>query len=77
MNAFLLCAGYGTRLHPLTESTPKCLVEISGEPLLSYWLRILDVYQIETILINTHHLAGKIANYIKNVNSKKSWPWLH
>lgn len=38
MRAILLAAGYGTRLRPLTNSMPKCLVPIHGKPLLGIWL---------------------------------------
>ncbi|MEE2885444.1 MAG: sugar phosphate nucleotidyltransferase, partial [Chloroflexota bacterium] len=38
MKAVLLAAGLGTRLRPITNSQPKCLVEINGKPLLAYWL---------------------------------------
>ena len=42
MKALLLSAGFGTRLRPLTKSIPKCLVPISGKPLMEYWLDTLD-----------------------------------
>ncbi|WP_455600345.1 sugar phosphate nucleotidyltransferase [Cloacibacillus sp.] len=41
MKAFLLAAGFGTRLRPLTNTVPKCLVPISGTPLLEIWLDLL------------------------------------
>ena len=39
MKALLLCAGYGTRLYPITKNKPKCLVEIDGKPVLDFWLK--------------------------------------
>jgi mannose-1-phosphate guanylyltransferase len=61
MRALLLAAGLGTRLRPLTESVPKCLVPIAGQPLLVHWLRALfDDPRIERVLINTHHLADQV-----------------
>ena len=42
IKALLLAAGYGKRLRPLTLKTPKCLVEVNGRPLLSYWLEKLE-----------------------------------
>ena len=41
MRALLLAAGYGTRLKPLTNHLPKCLVPINGKPLIDYWLENL------------------------------------
>jgi mannose-1-phosphate guanylyltransferase len=66
MKAFLLAAGQGTRLQPLTFHTPKCLVPISGKPLIEYWFDIFELYGINGILINTSHLAEKVEKYIKN-----------
>ena len=60
MNALLLAAGRGTRLRPLTERIPKCLVPIRGKPLLEYWLDTLLSIGIREVLINTHHLAGMV-----------------
>jgi mannose-1-phosphate guanylyltransferase len=60
VNALLLAAGSGTRLRPLTERIPKCLVPIRGKPLLEYWLDALLPQGIREVLINTHHLAGMV-----------------
>jgi len=57
MRALLLSAGLGTRLRPLTLTTPKCLIPIYGVPLLDHWLAMLLASGIERVLINTHHLA--------------------
>lgn len=64
MNALLLAAGFGTRLRPLTDHTPKCLVEIAGRPLLDYWLRDLHAAGVTRFLLNTHHLADKVESYV-------------
>jgi mannose-1-phosphate guanylyltransferase len=64
MNALLLAAGFGTRLRPLTDHTPKCLVEIAGRPLLDYWLRDLHAAGVTRFLLNTHHLADKVEAYV-------------
>lgn len=68
MRAFLLAAGYGTRLKPITETVPKCLVEIEGIPLLTWWLRLLKEYGIEEVLINTHYLADQVDKFVENFN---------
>ncbi|HDH05628.1 MAG TPA: nucleotidyltransferase family protein [Nitrospirae bacterium] len=66
MKAFLLAAGKGTRLQPLTFHTPKCLVPICGKPLIEYWFDLFELYGIDEVLINTSHLAGKVEDYINN-----------
>jgi mannose-1-phosphate guanylyltransferase len=66
MKAFLLAAGKGTRLRPLTFQTPKCLVPICGKPLLEYWFDLFEIYGIDEILINTSHLAETVKEYIKD-----------
>jgi mannose-1-phosphate guanylyltransferase len=58
--AFLLGAGLGTRLRPLTDHIPKCLVPINGKPLLEIWLDLCEQCGIEDVLINTHHLAPMV-----------------
>jgi len=65
MKAFLLAAGKGTRLQPLTFNTPKCLVPICGKPLIEYWFDLFELYGINEILLNTSHLADKVESYIK------------
>ena len=64
MKAFLLAAGKGTRLQPLTFETPKCLVPICGRPLIEYWFDLFELYGIDQILINTSHLSEKVGDYI-------------
>lgn len=64
MKAFLLAAGLGTRLRPLTLTTPKCLLPIRGTPLLGVWFRLLKKHNVFDVLINTHHLAGQIGTYV-------------
>lgn len=65
MRAVLLAAGLGTRLRPLTDKTPKCLVPIHGVPLLAYWLKALFADGlIDRVLINTHHLAEQVQAFV-------------
>ncbi len=66
MKAFLLAAGKGTRLRPLTFKTPKCLVPVNGKPLIDYWFDLFELYGIDEILINTSHLSDTVREYIKN-----------
>ena len=61
----MLAAGLGTRLRPLTLNTPKCLVEINGEPLLINWLNKLKKIGCDEVLINTHYLASDVEKVIK------------
>ena len=65
MKALLLAAGLGTRLKPLTDIWPKCLMPINGRPLLEYWLGILQNLGIDDVLINTHYLSEHIDKFIK------------
>lgn len=62
--AFLLAAGLGTRLRPLTDATPKCLVPVRGRPLCDYWFALCAAHGIEEILMNTHHLADQVRAYV-------------
>jgi mannose-1-phosphate guanylyltransferase len=65
MKAFLLSAGKGTRLRPITYHTPKCLVQINKRPLLDYWFRLFEKHGVNNVLINTSHLAEKVREYLK------------
>ncbi len=66
MKVLLLCAGFGTRLRPLTLETPKCLLPVAGRPLLDYWLDTLFASEkIEHVLINTHYKAEQFHEHIK------------
>lgn len=65
MRALLLAAGYGTRLKPLTDTIPKCLVPINGKPLLQIWLERLTEVGIGPFLINTHYLADQVKKFVE------------
>ena len=65
MKALLLSAGLGTRLKPLTNIWPKCLMPIRNRPLLEYWLSILQKTEISNVLVNTHYLSEYVENFIK------------
>ena len=66
MKAFLLAAGLGTRLRPITNNTPKCLVKIAGKPLLEWWLINFRKHGIMEVLINLHHFGNEVKKYISN-----------
>jgi mannose-1-phosphate guanylyltransferase len=65
MRAMLLAAGLGTRLRPLTNTIPKCMVPIKGQPLLAIWLERLTKAGIGPFLVNTHYLAEQVESFIK------------
>lgn len=85
MKAFLLAAGKGTRLRPLTNKIPKCLLPIDGKPLLQLWLELLGWHGIEEVLINTHWLHKQVRDFITNAfpvgggdkEAIKKWPRVH
>ena len=60
-----MSAGLGTRLRPLTNTIPKCLVPINGQPLLGIWLERLSKAGMGPFLVNTHYLAGQVESFIK------------
>lgn len=66
--ALLLAGGLGTRLRPITDATPKCLVEIEGRPLMEYWFSALEEAGIRDILVNTHHLPEQVRRFIARKN---------
>jgi mannose-1-phosphate guanylyltransferase len=68
MKAFLLAAGLGTRLRPLTDSVTKCLVPIGGRPLLAYSFDLLAQHGIDEVLINTHHLPEQVEAYVRGLS---------
>jgi mannose-1-phosphate guanylyltransferase len=68
VKVLLLAGGLGTRLRPLTDRVPKCLVPIAGRPLLDYWLDRFAEGGIHDVLINTHHLRDVVRDYITIVN---------
>lgn len=65
MKAFLLAAGSGTRLQPLTNETPKCLLPIRGIPLLEIWLKLCRAAGIDEVLINVHAHAQKVREFVR------------
>jgi|HubBroStandDraft_6_1064221.scaffolds.fasta_scaffold99196_2 NDP-sugar pyrophosphorylase family protein len=69
MKAMILAAGLGTRLRPLTDTRPKALVEINGRSLLEITVRRLRTFGITEAIINVHHFADMVADYLKTKNN--------
>jgi NDP-sugar pyrophosphorylase family protein len=65
MKAMVLAAGLGTRLRPLTDSRPKALVEVAGRTLLEITLSRLRAFEIRDVIINVHHFADMMLDYLK------------
>ena len=64
IKAFLLSAGLGSRLRPLTDVTPKCLVDVGNQPVLGRWLTSLAHINCSSALINTHYLHQQVEEYL-------------
>ena len=64
MKAFLLAAGVGSRLRPITDTTPKCMLAFGGRPLLDIWLDAFDRAGVEEVLVNLHHLPDAVRRHI-------------
>ena len=69
MEGFILAAGLGTRLRPLTDDKPKALVEVNGVTLLEHTILRLEEAGIRHIVVNVHHFADKVIDFIH------SRPW--
>jgi NDP-sugar pyrophosphorylase family protein len=65
MKAMILAAGLGTRLHPLTDDRPKALVTVAGRTLLEIALARLRSFGVGEVIVNAHHFAEMIADYLK------------
>ncbi len=77
MKVLLLAAGLGTRLRPLTNTMPKCLVPINNKPLLEYWLDNLSKVGINEFIINTHYFNEKVENFVNNSKYKNQITLIH
>ncbi len=69
MKAMILAAGFGTRLRPITDTLPKALVNVDGMPLLEIVIRRLQRYGFDDILINVHHYAEQIFEFLQQKNN--------
>ena len=69
MKAMILAAGLGTRLRPLTDTRPKALVELNGRTLLEITLTRLRPFGVTEAIINVHHFADMVEDYLKFKNN--------
>ncbi|MFT7663266.1 MAG: mannose-1-phosphate guanylyltransferase [Planctomycetota bacterium] len=70
MKAILAAAGVGSRLRPLTDTIPKCLVPLNGKPLLDYWLESFERHGITEVLINGHYLADQVEQHLVHARKR-------
>lgn len=68
MKAMIFAAGLGTRLRPLTDTMPKALVPVAGQPLLHHVARKLIDAGCDGLVINAHHFADQIVKYVADAN---------
>jgi mannose-1-phosphate guanylyltransferase len=64
VKAFLLAAGVGSRLRPITDTTPKCMIVIDDRPLLDIWLDAFDRAGVDEVLVNLHHLPDVVRRHL-------------
>jgi len=68
--ALILCAGFGKRLHPLTQEIPKPLLKIKEITLLEKTISFIEKLKINKIMLNTFHLSNKIEEFVNKINTK-------
>ena len=68
MKAMIFAAGLGTRLKPFTENHPKALAIVNGKPLLQRNIEYLKSYGIDEVVINVHHFADQIIEFLEENN---------
>ena len=76
MQGLILAAGASRRLYPLTEKTPKCLLEVGGLPILSHQLNALQKYSINEIIIVLGYYKEMIIEYIRNNHSELKFTYI-
>jgi mannose-1-phosphate guanylyltransferase len=64
VKAFLLAAGLGSRLRPITDTIPKCMVPIDGRPMLDIWLDSLGQAGVDEVLVNLHYLPHAVRRHL-------------
>ena len=74
VRALLLAAGIGSRLRPLTNHLPKCLMPLGDKPLLEYWLETLWKNGIHEVLVNMHYLPTLVQDFLDRPRFRS---WVH
>jgi mannose-1-phosphate guanylyltransferase len=72
LKAFLLAAGEGRRLRPLTETIPKCLVPICGTPLLALWFQLLERHGVTHVFVNLHYAHERVREFLASYRTTLS-----
>ncbi len=75
--AFVLAAGWGTRLRPLTDTCPKPLVSVQGRPMIDSILQALAHAGVEECVVNTHYKAEVLERYLQENPACSRWPDIH
>ncbi|SPD76424.1 Nucleotidyl transferase family enzyme [uncultured Desulfobacterium sp.] len=71
LKAFILAAGLGTRLKPITDNIPKCLLPFGNKPLLQVTLELLDQHGVDEVLVNSHAHYDSVKSFLDTLNLKK------
>lgn len=66
--ALVLAGGLGTRLRPLTNTLPKCMIPIANKALIDYWLDALAAANVTDVRINNHHLPDHLRAHLQRIN---------
>jgi mannose-1-phosphate guanylyltransferase len=77
MKAFLLAAGIGSRLRPITQTIPKCMVAIDGQPLLDIWLDAFGRTGVDEVLVNLHYLPDVVRSHLDARARAGALPLVH
>jgi N-acetyl-alpha-D-muramate 1-phosphate uridylyltransferase len=72
MKAMIFAAGLGTRLKPITDTIPKALVQVGGITLLEHIITRIVMHGFDEIIVNVHHHAQKIVDFLKSKNNFNS-----
>lgn len=70
-SAIILAAGFGKRMLPITNTVPKPLVEIRGQPLIKHLIDLLEFMDFKKICVNVHYKSNLLIDYLKSLNSEK------
>jgi len=73
--ALVLAGGLGTRLRPLTDRVPKCLVEVDGSPLLSWWHEAIAAAGLHHAIVNAHAHAAQVHDWARTQNGRDGVAW--